>query len=223
MKKELDKVFMKKTLIASIVASAVWLISFIVFIPLACTGKVPADASRYLSYVSVLLMIWIPFVLLLLRIRFDFTVLIVYLVFIFMATLVGSGWSVYKSVEWYDTVIHFLSGVVIGFIGYTLFSQNSKERLSYFWLFIFIVAFSMLCGGVWEIYEFLGDLITGSDMQVSAGFVGQKALMDTMIDIICDFGGGLVAATSCMFLERSKRKNAQERAIQDAEVELNKK
>ncbi len=206
MKKELDRAFMKKTLIASIVATAIWLACFIVFIPLACKGIVPSEASRYLSCISVLFMIWVPFAFVFLRVKFDFTVFIVYLVFIFLATLVGSGFSVYHFVSWYDTVIHFLSGVVIGFVGYTLFSQNSKERLNYVWLFIFVVAFAMLCGGMWEIYEFMGDLITGSDMQVSAGFVGQKALMDTMIDIICDFGGGLVAAVCCIFLERNKRK-----------------
>lgn len=208
MKREIDAALKKKTLIASIVATAVWTVLFVAFIPVACAGKVPNDASRYLSFVSVLAMIWIPFVLILLRVRFDFTVLIVYLVFIFCATLVGSGWSVYQMVSWYDTVIHFGSGVLIGFVGYTLLSQNSKVRLEYFWLFIFVVGFAMLCGGIWEIYEFLADLITGSDMQISAGLSGQKAVWDTMIDIICDFGGSLVAAVCCMFLERDKRKKS---------------
>ena len=208
MKREIDKPMRKKTLIASIVATALWFALFVAFIPLAVLGKVPNDASRYLAIVSVLPMIWIPFVLLLFRVRFDFTALLVYLVFIFLATLVGSGWSVYQMVSWYDTVIHFGSGVLIGFVGYTLISRNSKSKLEYFWLFIFVMAFAMLCGGVWEIYEFTGDCLTGSDMQVSAGFVGQKALWDTMIDLVCDFAGSVLAAICCMFLERSKRKNA---------------
>ena len=83
MKREIDKPMRKKTLIASIVATALWFALFVAFIPLAVLGKVPNDASRYLAIVSVLPMIWIPFVLLLFRVRFDFTVLLVYLVFIF--------------------------------------------------------------------------------------------------------------------------------------------
>lgn len=207
MKREIDQSMKKKTLIVSIVATAVWLALFVAFIPVACKGIVPNDVSRYLAFVAVLVMIWIPFALIFMRVKFDFTVLIVYIVFIFLVTLVGSGWSVYQMVSWYDTVIHFGSGVLIGFIGYTLISRNSNSKLEYFWLFIFIVAFAMLAGGVWEIYEFTGDCLTGSDMQVTAGFVGQKAVWDTMIDLICDFGGSLIAAVCCMFLEKSKRKN----------------
>lgn len=206
MRAEIDKTMKKKTLIASIVATVLWVVSFAVFVPLACTGKVASDVSKYLAFISVLAMIWIPLVLMLFRIKFDFTVLIVYFVFIFLSTLVGSGWSVYQLVSWYDTAIHFGSGILIGFIGYTLISRNSKVRLEYFWLFVFIIAFAMLCGGVWEIYEFAADCLTGSDMQIYKGFVGQKALWDTMIDIICDFGGSLIAAFVCMFLERKKRK-----------------
>ena len=219
MKKEVDLALKKQTLIASIVASAVWLVSFVIFIPLACMGKVPNGASRYLSYVSVLVMIWIPFILVLLRVRFDFSVLVAYLVFIFLATLAGSGWSVYQFVSWYDTVIHFFSGVLIGLVGYTLISRNSNAKLEYVWLFIFIVGFTMLGGGIWEIYEFAGDCLTGSDMQITEGFVGQKAVWDTMIDIVCDFVGGIIAATCCMFWERKKRRENIEQADRENPAE----
>ena len=209
MKKEIDKDFKKKILITLIVASAIALALFIVFIPLAVMGKVPNGIVRYLAFVSTLVLIWVPYIFLLFKIRYDYVSLIVYLVFIFLASLVGCGWSVYQKVSWYDIIIHFSSGVVAGFIFYTIFSENSKSKLGYFWLFLFIVSFGMFCGGVWEIYEFLGDSIAGLDMQLTAGFVGHKAVVDTMIDIICDFGGSLVAAVACMFLERSKRKKTE--------------
>ena len=206
MKKEIDKQFKKKVLIKLIVASAIALALFVAFIPLAVMGKVQNGVVRYLAFVSTLVLIWVPYFFLLFKIRYDYVALIVYLVFIFLASLVGCGWSVYQKVSWYDIIIHFSSGVVAGFIFYTIFSENSKYKLGYFWLFMFIVSFGMLCGGVWEIYEFLGDSIAGLDMQLTAGYVGHKAIVDTMIDIICDFGGSLVAAVACMFLERNKRK-----------------
>lgn len=210
MKKQIDASLKKKTLIACIVASAILLAQFIVFVPLACKGIVPGATSRYLSFGSVLVMIWIPYIFLLLRIEFDFHVFLMYLVFIFFATLLGSGWSIYQMVSWYDTVVHFLSGVLIGFIGYTLLVRNSKAKLEYFWLFVFVVAFSVLAGAIWEVYEFVGDTLNGSDMQVAAGMVGHKALLDTMIDIICDLGGGLIAAVCCVLEEVKRRKGQKE-------------
>lgn len=224
MKKGAEMTIKKKTLIASIVATAIWFVSFAVFIPLACTGKVPDGASRYIACVSVLFMIWVPFVLLQFKVKFDFTVLIVYQVFIFLATLVGSGWSVYQFVSWYDTVIHFSSGILIGFIAYTLISRNSKSKLEYIWLFVFIISFAMLCAGLWEIYEFTADCLTGSDMQVTEGFVGQRAVWDTMIDMICGFSGSVIAAVCCMFLERNRRKNEASSAefLKEAETQTQK-
>ena len=195
----------RKILIASLVATAVWFVCAAVFIPLACTGKVVSGFDKYFALFVVLLMIWVPYILNLINIKFDFTTLIAYLVFIFLATMVGTVWNVYKILLWYDTLIHLFSGVLIGFIGYSLFTENSKAKLEYFWLFVFIVAFTMLCGGIWEIYEFTGDSLLGTNMQVYEGFVGQDALVDTMIDLICDFGGSLIAAICCMFIEKDKR------------------
>lgn len=208
----------KKILIASLVATAVWFVCAVVFIPLACTGTVVGGFSKYFALVSVLLMIWLPYILNRIKIQFDFTTLIVYLVFIFLSTMVGSVWSVYQILLWYDTVIHFFSGVLIGFIGYSLFTKNSKTKLEYFWLFIFILGFTMLCGGIWEIYEFMADSLLGTNMQIYEGFVGQDALVDTMTDIICDLGGGLIAAICCMFIEKDKR--AKEEIFADADKSI---
>lgn len=206
MRKEIDKNFKKKTLITLLVASAICLAAFVAFIPLACAGKVPNGVVRYLAFVATLVLLWVPYILLLFKVKFDYIALIVYIVFLVLASLVGCGWSVYQKLGWYDIIIHFSSGVVAGFLWYTLFSENSNTKLSYFWLFMFVIAFGMLCGGVWEIYEFLGDTIAGLNMQVTAGFVGHNAVVDTMLDIICDFGGSIVAAVCCVFIERNKRK-----------------
>ncbi len=195
----------RKILIASLVATAVWFVCAVVFIPLAYTGKVVGGFNKYFALVSVLLMIWIPYILSVVKIKFDFSTLIVYLVFIFLSTMVGSVWNIFAIWLWYDTVIHLFSGVLIGFVGYSLFTQNTKTKLEYFWLFIFIIAFTMLCGGVWEIYEFMADSLTGTNMQIYEGFAGQDALVDTMIDIICDLGGSLIAAICCVFIEKNKR------------------
>lgn len=222
MRKEIDKALKKKTLITSIVATGLGLVLFAVFIPLACKGIVPNEVIRYLAFVATLVLIWVPYIFLLLRIKFDYTVLIVYLVFLFLASLVGCGYSVYQLVSWYDIVIHFSSGIVIGFVWYTLFSENSKSKLGYFWMFLFIVSFGMFCGALWEIYEFLGDLIAGLNMQRTAGLVGQKAILDTMIDICCDLGGSIVAAVCCMFIERNKRRTEKEETAETVEPALNK-
>ena len=50
----------------------------------------------------------------------------------------------------------------------------------------------MFCGVVWEIYEYIGDGLTGSNMQKYMSYggeikIGRDALVDTMSDIILEF------------------------------------
>lgn len=66
---------------------------------------------------------------------------------------------------------------------------------------IIVIAFlaSVTIGTLWEIYEFGVDFIFGNNMQryqdINSGidFVGQKALLYTMVDLVVDTLGAMLA------------------------------
>ena len=76
----------------------------------------------------------------------------------------------------------------------------------------------MMCGGVWEIWEFVTDGILGNNGQVWQGLSGRAALMDTMTDIICDCCGGIVGAVVAVILEWKSRKKKELQANENVQI-----
>ncbi len=89
-----------------------------------------------------------------------------------------------------------------------------------------VFSFSMMCGGIWEIYEYVTDGLLGNNAQVFEGFVGRDAIRDTMLDLVCDFAGAVAGGVLAVFLEKKKAKqakqaeNAQVRQVESAETEI---
>ena len=126
--------------------------------------------------------------------------------------MVGSLWQVYKLWTPFDKIIHFGSGVMIALFAYALFKESKNNKISLFWLFMLTFSIAMMCGGVWEIWEFTTDILFHNDAQITEDLIGRMAIMDTMYDIICDFVGGLIGATIAVLLECKKRKNKEDPA-----------
>ena len=55
-------------------------------------------------------------------------------------------------------------------------------------------------------WEFFTDIILNGNSQNAVGLIGREAIMDTMVDIVCDFVGGIVGAIVCLVIE-IKNKN----------------
>lgn len=66
-------------------------------------------------------------------------------------------------------------------------------------MFLTTVAFTALIGVLWEVCEYAIDGMAGGNMQrfnnsvTGEAFIGRKALQDTMIDLMMDTVGGLLA------------------------------
>ncbi|MCL2002287.1 hypothetical protein FWG76_02675, partial [Candidatus Saccharibacteria bacterium] len=99
----------------------------------------------------------------------------------------------YRIPHW-DTILHFLSGILLGILGYTLISflnssQDIPVSLSPVFVALFIFSFSMALAVLWEIYEFSVDYFFGFNTQSwmlgdGTVLVGRAALTDTMKDFI---------------------------------------
>lgn len=87
-------------------------------------------------------------------------------------------------------MLHALSGIVLGFIGFLIVHLISEERnvkLPPILIAIFSFSFALALGVMWEIFEFSMDRGFGMVMQ-------HNSLVDTMTDLIVDAIGGIFTA-----------------------------
>ena len=138
---------------------------------------------------------------------------IMYILFLYAAIFLGEVRSYYYKVPYWDSILHGLSSMMTGFLGFMLVallnrSEHTHLTLSPFFVAMFAFCFSLTVGAVWEIYEFTGDLLFHTNMQkfiLADGtvLIGQAALSDTMKDIIIDAAGALLASAAGYFSLRS--------------------
>lgn len=174
-------------------------------------------ATRNLSYVfavGFIASVWVPMMLnLLFKIKFDLILLISYNAFMFLSICCGSLWGFYTLLVGFDKFIHFVSGVLFAILAYNLFNNGKKNKVSLVWLFIICFSISMMCGGLWEIYEFTTDILLGNNAQGTVGQIGRDAIMDTMFDLVCDFVGSLIGAAVAVLLERHANKTNKHKIL----------
>ena len=111
-------------------------------------------------------------------------------IFIYASLFLGEVHGYYERFWWWDALLHTGSGLALGVIGFMiLFVLDKSGRIDTepFWIAVFTFAFALSLGAGWEIFEFAGDQLLGTNMQKSG-------LVDTMWDLIVDSVGGLLAA-----------------------------
>lgn len=147
-----------------------------------------------------------------------------FVVFVFLAMYCGEMLHFYDAFFWWDTMLHFFSGVLFALVGYLVFLALNKDpeirrRLHPVSVVLFAVLFAIACGVVWELFEFAGDCLLGMNMQrwqnsIPAGEwaamqnvtnLSNPGLIDTMKDFINDTMGALLAIP--LILRMAKRDN----------------
>ncbi len=113
------------------------------------------------------------------------------LLFIFMALVLGKMLNFYQLFPHLDFFLHLISGILLAGIGRKIFARTAVSPGEKLWLpFLFGSALA----GLWEVYEFAGDLLFS--LQSQGG-----SLTDTMTDIIAGNLGCLITA----FVQQKKR------------------
>ncbi len=134
------------------------------------------------------------------KVRFSDGMKITIVIFIFCAEFLGEIRSFYELVPWWDNMLHFLSGIILGLIGFILvYALNESNIVTLKPIFIvsFAFFFALSCGALWEIFEFTGDRLLGLNMQkfrppenintlIAKNWSYDDGLKDTMTDIIMD-------------------------------------
>lgn len=96
--------------------------------------------------------------------------LVLYIAFLYCAIFLGEVRSFYYAVPHWDTILHTMSGAMLGALGFSMIAIfNNAERiplnLSPVFIAVFAFCFALAMGAVWEIYEFTMDSVFGTNMQ----------------------------------------------------------
>ena len=142
------------------------------------------------------------------------------IIFIYAGIFLSARFDLYDDVFWWDVVLHAASGAILGFIGFlAIYKLNSRHSMNISPLFVAVFAFTfaVTMDVIFEIYEFLMDVIFGTDMQswnlpettieIGRAFQG-IGLRDTMSDLIFDTIGALLISVICYFLYKNEKKKA---------------
>ncbi len=120
---------------------------------------------------------------------------------IYGSIFLGEIKGYYSTFWWWDLVLHTLTGIIVGLVGFLiLLTLYKRKRIIAAPASIAVLSFSIAAaiGGVWEILEFSMDQLFGFNMQKSG-------LVDTMWDIIVNNIGALLAAlVGYLYLKRGE-------------------
>lgn len=208
------------TLISFIIPT-VYLIFRIVF-----SENAPLESGQYRTraeYVLMLIQCMLGLVVMHLpamierKLKFDIPNILqfIYLVFLYCAIFLGEVRNFYYLIPQWDNILHCISSIMNGLFGFmavTILNHDQKVRmnLSPFFVALFAFCFSITVGSIWEIYEFLADGFLGLNMQKfmlrdGTILLGHEAVADTMIDIIVDSAGALIATVIGYFSIKNKK------------------
>ena len=148
--------------------------------------------------VYCLLFSFLPFILSKWNIHSTKTLRVYFLIAIIVHYLGGGTLHYYRDLWWFSWVVHLINSFLIATIIYGMLLRHCKHQ-SKFFMFLATVAFTALVGVVWEVCEFAIDSTSGTNMQrfndsvTGIAFTGQRAVLDTMVDLMMDTLGGIMA------------------------------
>lgn len=131
---------------------------------------------------------------------FSSTVCNLILIFIMMALFGGRALSLYGVIPYYDKILHFYSGLVIAQAGREVYVKLNGDTANKVLHNTFAIIFAIALAGLWEIWEFSGDSLIGTNSQNSS-------LTDTMWDIIAGSISGIISVTVSYIYNKFQKKS----------------
>lgn len=156
------------------------------------------ESSRLLTYLAIIPLLLAPFLLKKTKYKLTPKEHLLYLFFIWLAYFLGCVVNLYNKISWFDTFVHFLSGIFTFYIG-ILITTKKEEKASISFAYLFCLSFTMLIAGLWEIFEFTMDQFLSLNLQHST----TQGVTDTMKDIIA----ALLGSLSLLFIINIKKES----------------
>ncbi len=181
------------------------LVAFIistVFCIVDIVEKIETSILPLFERLLAIVLLFLPLYLkLIFKIQFPRTATSLFYLFLFLSVYLGDFINLSAILWWWDNIIQFFSGLLLGFLAMFLVNHLAKKGAnSPIYIFLFVLCFSMALISMWEIFEFVLDVIFDLDFQHAGEFIGKSALYDTMFDVIASTIGAIVSALCCALL-----------------------
>jgi hypothetical protein len=135
------------------------------------------------------------------KISFSNGIHIFFILFLYAAIILGEVQGYYRKYYHWDTVLHTLSGGMLSSFGFCIIDIINKSKrinlgLSDWFMSFFSFCFAIMLDTLWEIMEFIMDMLMDLNMQQYISpdgtvLAGRYAVVDTMKDLIVDVLGAL--------------------------------
>ena len=158
--------------------------------------------SNILVCLSLYLIIFLPRIVRKFSSKVNDLIELIFLLFILFAQLLGSILHFYGIIYWYDSFMHYISGILTSFLAVIiLILFNKYDDNDKVFNVIFILSITLMVASLWEIFEFTTDNLLGGDAQR----VVATGVTDTMKDLICALLGSILFSF-CYLYECLKNK-----------------
>ncbi len=120
--------------------------------------------------------------------------------FAIIASSLGTLLGFYVTVNFYDKIVHYISGVILSIVGFfacEFVFNKRKINIDYFSKNLIAFLFSCSCAAFWEIYEFTVDAVFKMSTQ------GNNS--NTMGDIVAGILGAVTFAVSAVLIKKLKK------------------
>lgn len=160
-----------------------------------------STVSVVLSGILIFLVTYLPSMLKKRKIIMSKTLYSIILLAMVLSMGGGFIFRFYWIFNYYDSIIHFLNGINLALIVFVVLYYIAEEPIKFTPPLIAVsILVAIALGALWEIYEYIFDLVvpTGNmqrfkDVNTGIEFIGQEALKDTMVDLIVDSLGAVIA------------------------------
>lgn len=123
----------------------------------------------FICLLTLILFFFIEYLEKLFRIELSFLLKLILVLFIFSAQVLGEVFGFYKTLPFWDNILHFIAGFVSACFGFSILYywvfKCNKEKSFVFINVIFMICFSVFISVIWEFFEFSMDRYLGFDMQ----------------------------------------------------------
>jgi uncharacterized membrane protein len=153
------------------------------------------------------------------KVTFPGAMHLLFVLFLYMAIILGEARGYYRRFYHWDTVLHTFSGIMLSAFGFCIIDIINKSEkinlgLSDWFMSLFSFCFAVMLDTMWEIVEFFMDSLMDLNMQqykLPDGTVltGHYALVDTMKDLIVDVLGALLISAIGYFVLRLRRRSQE--------------
>lgn len=144
-------------------------------------------------------------------------------IFIFLGSFLSKAFDLFLVWEWYDIVLHIVSGAICAWFGYdfAVIVQGKNKPLAPTLAALFSIGFAFFIAVGWEFYEFSMDRLHGTFLQCSLPN-SDSGLIDTMTDLIAG-AVGTIPATILTAMQRNgyigrNRKARREQIKKEQEI-----